>query len=151
MDFSENAHLALDVALDIGNRLPTAELHPLHLFRVPKGYSHKGKTGDELHGLMQDMAKEEYEEFMKGIDLRGLKAQAHFLDATDHAPGEMIYETTKDEEAGMLLVGARGHSEFSAFMLGSFTESLIRYGTPIPLFVIKDQKSLSLLEALFKL
>jgi len=150
MDFSENAHLALDVALDIGSRLPKAEIHPLHLFRVPKGYAHKGKTGAALHGLMQDMAKEEYEEFMKGIDLRGLTATPHLIDATDQAPGEVLYEATKDENAGMLIVGARGHSELSAFVLGSFTESLIRYGTPIPLLVVKDHKTLGFLETLFK-
>jgi nucleotide-binding universal stress UspA family protein len=150
VDFSENSVDAMDTAVAIG--LATSriqEIYCLHIYSVPMGYYKTGKSYEEFAEIMRGHAEKTYGEFIKKIDLKGLRAVPLFRLENKEYKG--IEEALEERQISLVVIGARGRKAGAGVLLGSITEHLIE-STTVPLMAVKKKGSgMSLLEALLKL
>jgi len=146
IDFSENSKDALEVALSMASAGNLDTISALHVFKVPIGYHKSGKSYEEFAKIMRKNARDEFKEFKKGIDLKGVKMIPLF--ALNDNPAKAIQGVAKRKKADLIVIGAKGRT-FAAFvLLGSVTERLIDT-THLPILAVKKKAAgMGLLEAL---
>jgi nucleotide-binding universal stress UspA family protein len=95
---------------------------------------------------MRKNARDEFKEFKKGIDLKGVKVTPLF--ALNDNPAKAIQGVAKRKKADLIVVGAKGRSFAALVLLGSVTEKLINT-THLPILAVKKKGAgMSFLEAL---
>ena len=146
IDFSENSKDALEIALSIASAGNLDVLSALHVFKIPIGYHKSGKTYEEFAKIMRKNARDEFKDFKKGVDLKGIKVTPLFV--LNDNPAKAIQGVAKRKKADLIVIGAKGRS-FAAFvLLGSVTEKLIET-TRLPILAVKKKGAgMGFLEAL---
>ncbi|MBN2078903.1 MAG: universal stress protein [Spirochaetes bacterium] len=149
LDFTENAGYAFDVATAWGAALKAKTIFPLCVYNVPAGFHKSGKTHEQFAAIMEKNARNEYEKFIKVMDLRGVALEPRFV------LGDNIAKTILDEilktHAELLVMGTRGRSGGVASLLGTTTERVLSQ-TDIPLLAVKQKGSgIGLLRMLLEL
>lgn len=149
VDFSEHARLALEEAVELATACGHEEILCLHVYQVPLGYSHTGKTLNEFEDILRENAEARYREMIAGIDTKGIELR--FLLACGEHPSRVIRDQIVNHHADLAVVGARGRTTGAAILLGSVTERLVRI-TPCPLLAVKQKGAgMGIVEALFNL
>jgi nucleotide-binding universal stress UspA family protein len=148
LDFSEFSRMALEEALEIGKTDQEVTIHALHTYEVPQFYKKTGKTEKEFAIIMQEHAKERYQEFVQEINLNGTRvAPLLTLNQKRISPAVMIHDKAHEQGVDMIIIGARGRDNLSALFLGSVSEKLIQLSGDIPILVIKRKnKTFSLFD-----
>lgn len=136
-DFSKYSKDALLKAIDLADQA-SASLNLLHVYHVPHGYSKTGKSFEEFAQIMKDNAKKDCESFMKGVDTKGVKIDSIFVLADSDDDYEHIITSARASKSDLIVVGAKGRTNISAFLMGSVTEKLIQQ-SDIPLYISKDK------------
>ena len=117
-----------------------------HAFKIPIGYHKSGKTYEEFAKVMKKNARDEFKEFKKGIDLKGIKIAPLFI--LNENPAKAIKAVAKRKKADLIVLGAKGRSFAALVLLGSVTEKLIET-THVPILAVKKKGSgMGFLEAL---
>lgn len=148
VDFSNHARAALEAAVELAVARGHQEILCLHVYQVPLGYSHTGKSLVEFEEILRQNAEEQYREMIAKIDARGIDLR--FLLACGDQPSRVIRDQIFNHHVDLAVVGARGRTTGAAILLGSVTERLIRI-TPCPLLAVKQKgEGMGILEALFK-
>lgn len=146
LDFSNHSRDALEIALSIASAVDLGAISAPHVFKVPIGYHKSGKTYEEFAKIMKKNARDEYKEFMKGIDLKGIKVSPLFI--LNDNPAKALQGVAKRKKADLIVIGAKGRSLAALVLLGSVTEKLIET-THIPILAVKKKGSgMGFLEAL---
>lgn len=150
VDFSENAKLAVEAAVDfaVANHIDAIEC--LHVYSVPPGYYKTGKSFEHFAEIMKGHAEERFREFLEPIDLKGIAAVPKFrLQKKDYRG--IWEEVLEERDVHLLVVGARGRRAGAGVLLGSVTEHLIKT-TKVPLLAVKEKGTgMSLLDAIIEL
>jgi len=68
VDFSNHARAALEVAVELAVARGHQEILCLHVYKVPLGYSHTGKSLEEFEEILRQNAEEQYREMIAKID-----------------------------------------------------------------------------------
>jgi nucleotide-binding universal stress UspA family protein len=136
IDFSENSRDALEIALSVALAGNLGALSALHVFKVPIGYHKSGKTYEEFAKIMKKNARDEFKEFKKGMDLKGVKVTPLFV--LNDNPAKAIKAVAKRKKTDIIVIGAKGRSLAALVLLGSVTEKLIET-TPIPILAVKKK------------
>ncbi len=146
VDFSENSKDALEIALSMASTGNLGTLSVPHAFKIPIGYHKSGKTYEEFAKVMKKNARDEFKEFKKGIDLKGIKIAPLFI--LNENPAKAIKAVAKRKKADLIVLGAKGRSFAALVLLGSVTEKLIET-THVPILAVKKKGSgMGFLEAL---
>ncbi|MEM6262798.1 MAG: universal stress protein, partial [Bacteroidota bacterium] len=128
-DFSDQSMMALEVAASIARRNDQANLYSLHCYTVPKGYYRTGKTEEQFAAIMLKHAKNNCSRFLKKFSNEGeesVEVEPLFVyDEQRHHAGQLINEQAKAVNADMVVIGARGRTDFAAIFLGSTAEKLL--------------------------
>jgi nucleotide-binding universal stress UspA family protein len=66
------------------------------------------------------------EDIVGTLDLHGIRATAASVKGCGKTAGEVLLETAADSRAGLLVIGAYGHSRLSEFILGGVTRTVLR-------------------------
>jgi len=66
------------------------------------------------------------EELVRSLKLHGVKAQASLLSTDGEDLGDVLLRKAMDLGAGLLVIGAYGHSRLSEFILGGVTRTVLR-------------------------
>lgn len=149
IDFSHHAKDAIEEALSLAIAARVESITLLHLFKLPSGYSKNGKCEEEFCEIMRQNALEEYQYFIKDIDLRGIKVTLHIGHDEHLAHG--ILKEIKLQKADLVIVGARGRDAGAGILMGSITEDLISR-CEVPILAVKDKrKGMTFFESLLKL
>jgi nucleotide-binding universal stress UspA family protein len=150
VDFSENSVDAMEAAVAIASAsADIQEVHCLHVYSVPIGYSKTGKSYREFAEIMKGHAERNYREFIEKIDLKGLSVTPLYRLAKKEYKG--IEEVIKERQASLVVIGARGRKAGAGILLGSVTEHFIKT-TTVPLLAVKRKGTgMGLLDALLKL
>ena len=147
-DFSEHSTDAMDVAVALASAKGISNILCLHVYQVPVGYYKIGKTEEEFAEIMKKNALEKYQNFISGIDLKGVSVAQRIV--RHKKPAKAIREMVEKERIDMIVIGARGRSATAGVLLGSVTENLI-FSSHVPLIVVKKKGAgISFLKALFK-
>lgn len=149
VDFSENSADAMEVAVAFALASKgIKEIHCLHAYSVPIGYYKTGKSYEEFGEIMKGHAEKNFQEFSKGIDLKGLSVNPLFR--LENKPADGIEHAVKERENCLLIMGARGRRAAAGILLGSVAERLIKT-TTVPLLAVKKKGTgMSILDALLE-
>ncbi len=151
VDFSDYSRLALDIAIQIASQC-NAEVLCQHIYEVPMGYSKIGKSFEEFADIMKGHAKDDYAEFIEGIETDGVKVSPVFTLNDHDRLGHKIKESAVSESADLVIIGARGRTGMSALLLGSVTEQLISQNLSVPILIVKKKdKTMGIWKALKQL
>ncbi len=146
VDFSEHSADAMDVAIAFISAGTGSELvcaHAYQAYEPYQAYQGYGVVDDEN---MRAGVEQEYQAFIKGLDLMGCSVVPLFL--TSDNPSRSLAAAIKEQQSDFVVVGARGRTAAAALVLGSITERLIA-STTLPLIAVKKKGTgLSLLNAL---
>jgi nucleotide-binding universal stress UspA family protein len=80
-----------------------------------------------------ELAQQHAARAVEFLGFHGITAQCHAL-VTHAAPAQVILEQVKLLNAGLLVMGAYGHSALREFFFGSVTRNLLK-GSTVPLFL----------------
>lgn len=69
------------------------------------------------------------------LEYHGIQAAYRNIRLDGRAIGEALQSAAMEAEAGLLVMGAYGHSRFREFMLGGATASVLRDGPLLPIFL----------------
>ncbi|MBC5773356.1 universal stress protein [Pontibacter sp. KCTC 32443] len=150
IDFSEYSLMTIRYILQMTKMLPELEIICLHVYEVPSGYITLGITHDLFEEQIRRFAEEKYQKLLTQIP--ELKERAYLKLVRKNIPedtGEVLVLEAKRAKANLLVIGARGLSATSLFLMGSVTEKVIRYNAEIPLIIFKKKnESLGFVDAL---
>ncbi|HVJ22069.1 MAG TPA: universal stress protein, partial [Polyangiaceae bacterium] len=143
VDYSENAELAFDRALELCQAEPDAVLHAVNV--APMFLA----AGDVESALLVDPHKRsaDVEARLLGyVNKKVDQARARGMKVPDRivahvrwkAPGEEIAQLAADVEADLVVVGTHGRRGLSRVMLGSVAEVVVRLA-PCPVLVVRPR------------
>lgn len=148
-DFSQHNQMIYDFGERIADELG-AELIPVHLVKVPHGYSKTGKTYEEFAEIMKENALKDFKKYASKLNHDDLSCEILIDD--ERNPGEQIVEFAQKIGGDMLLLGSRGRTSSAAVILGSTAEKLIHSNKTLPMLIFKKKgETMGFFDALFKI
>lgn len=149
MDFSEHSVMTLEFAERLSKEIG-AEILGLHVYSIPLGYYKTGKSHAEFDHIMENLARKEYDKFLKKHHLP--EYNCLFLLKHDGNEGRFIIKVAKENEADMILMGSRGRTASAAVLLGSIAEKLVNVNNEVPTLIFKKKgETMNFLDALMKI
>ena len=138
-DFSENADLAFDYAVDAARRRPGSELHILHVIPEPEAQFWKTYLY-EVEGI-DEKAKADMDERIKASYLsrapEGVDVRVAIRMGKDY---QAILEYASEENADLIIIGRQGHSGLETVLFGNVTEKVVRKADCVVLVVPLSSK-----------
>jgi nucleotide-binding universal stress UspA family protein len=133
-DGSREAQLAVTTAADLA-KSTDSELHGVHVGEMPLVYHperHAYRAGYEEH---EKEAHQLLEAQVERIEGAGAKvAQAHLrMGRAD----EEIVELAQSIDAGLIVMGSRGHGRLRRALVGSVSESVVRHAH-CPVTIVRE-------------
>ncbi len=136
-DFSANANVALETAMNLGQRLG-ADLHLLHVVYLPLyayGVAAAGTAVPmpfDTEGLREE-AEKSLNELIAKLDYPG-KVQGHVTQGANIE--DLLQQSAKDMNADLIIMGTHGRSGMAHLFLGSVAERTLR-NAPCPVMTVK--------------
>jgi nucleotide-binding universal stress UspA family protein len=149
IEYSDNCAMAVDTAVAIASAANLEGFTCAHVFKLPLGYQKTGKTKEQFQEIMKRNSQKAFDEFIAGIDLRGLQVRPVFYHHKNTIQG--IQELIEQEAADLVVLAAQGRTTGASILLGSVTEGVIRKAA-IPILAVKKKgANLNILESILKL
>jgi len=147
IDFSEYSELAIKATENIAG---LESVYCLNVYEVPAGYYYIGCTEAEAEMKMLKNARNAFEKFIGAIPAPKIPVTPAFL--INKASGdieEVIGAYAKNNPMQLFIIGSKGLTGATGFMLGSVAQALIRNESDVPVLVVKNtNEKISLLDAL---
>ncbi|TDQ17191.1 nucleotide-binding universal stress UspA family protein [Algoriphagus boseongensis] len=148
-DFSSHNHMFYEFGERIAADLH-AELIPVHVYEVPKGYSKTGKTFEEFSEIMKENSEKDFKKFASKHENSNLECKMLLNDGRNI--GVQLMEYAQQIETDLILLGSRGRTTSAAILLGSTAEKIILANKNLPMLIFKKKgETLGFFDALFKL
>ena len=136
-DFSKNAARAIKTALHLSQKTG-ASVMGLHVVEVlPPDYTITLVRQAEYTGVLLQNAKEAYQEFIQKYAVDPADLQVDFVENTFYNIAAHIRHYVAEINAGLLVMGAQGHSAWENFWFGSVTERLVEEKPACPVLVVR--------------
>ena len=140
IDFSEYSKLTLQHAIEIGTKTnPPSEIICQHVYNVPTGYTHIGKTYEEFADIMRKNAEKTFKDLIKKIDTKGLSIKPVFSLESKNDISINICELATEIQANLIIIGAKGRTATAALFIGTFAEKLVHVVQDIPVFIARPK------------
>jgi nucleotide-binding universal stress UspA family protein len=151
IDFSDNAQLALELAVTICAGNGAGNIIGLHEYGVPAGYHLSGKSEEEYAENFRTHADKAFDQFLEKTELHGVPFEKMLALDTKNNVAQAIYNAAVKRRVTGIVVGSRGRTKMAALLLGSVSEKLIKLNTHFPLIIAKEKNhNMSALEALIE-
>ncbi len=142
IDFSEFSKQALERAILIASRInETVEIICQNVYTVPSGYHYSGKSREDFAKLMKKYATENFEDFIKEVDTKGIKLNPVFSENINDDNISDIKDLAKKENVDGIILGARGKTT-AALLLGDTVEKLVRTEKQFPILIVRKKGDL---------
>ena len=140
IDFSEYSIKALRTAIALKLELyEPAEIVCLNVFEVPNLSVYKiQKTREQFQEMLEKDHREAFDAFLNTHvpDYKGdIKVELICREGAGIA--QYIMDYAAGEEASLIVMGAKGHSQVELLLMGSVTEKLLAINESIPTLVVK--------------
>lgn len=148
-DFSGHNHMIYDFGERIADQVG-AKLIPLHMTKVPHGYSKTGKSYEEFVEIMKENAHTAFKKFVSKHHHPELDCEVLIDD--ERNPGVQITEFAQKIDADMIILGSRGRTSSAAIILGSTAEKVIHSNKALPMLIFKKKgETMDFFDALFRI
>ncbi|MFK7925212.1 MAG: universal stress protein [Bacteroidia bacterium] len=145
-DFSPYAKSAIQVASQFQSIDKDIKLYSGHVFSLPQGYYRTGKSEEEFTAIMRHHAEERSQKFLSDCESSGEITPLYCFDKDHRSAARVIHETATEKNMDLIVIGSRGHTPASAFLLGSVSEKLIRINDTNPILMVKHAEHIKLIE-----
>jgi nucleotide-binding universal stress UspA family protein len=136
VDFSKYAAYAVNVGVAFARARGLKEITLLNAYNIVQG-SHKATVPEsELVAMARDYAEYLARDFLAGQDLQGIVPKMELVRGT--MPGHTAISWARENDVDLVVAGCRGKDAFSAALLGSNTEEMLRH-TTVPLVAVKEK------------
>lgn len=138
-DFSMDSTLALKQAIDFASTFdPAPEIQLLNIYQVPDGVHYQiGRTYAHFAQMIRDNIRDYMQKYLMQIEHKGIRIEPIMIQNNYMNIARHIYEFASSQQSDMLLIGAKGHSALTSFLVGSVTEKTLAYDFDIPIWVIR--------------
>lgn len=153
-DFSNSSHNAYQCAAMIKSSLPEfRELTVFSSYNVPAGYFKTGMTFDQMSEKLYDVTESGLTQWLSEHDIIEGVAIKPLIALEDRSTAGAIITAAEENNVDLILMGSRGHSAVTAFLIGSTTDSLLRTNHRFPVYVARntEEGEQRLLKELFKI
>lgn len=135
VDFSKYSEYALKAAASIAKKYH-AELTVMHMLELSESIlTSSGNEKNEESAFMLMIAKKEFDRFLDKDYLKGLKVTPV---VKQHKVLKEVNTFANAQQADLIIMGSKGHSDYDGVFTGSNTEKVVRY-SDIPVLVIKEE------------
>ena len=137
-DFSEHSAKALQTAVHLSRQIGGVPVHSLHVVDLPpEDYYNRAEPGQGYRGLLMESAKKAGRDFLKQQRLRDEDIVEVYRENFTNSAARHIIEYADEQENALLVMGAKSHSPFEAFLFGSVTEKLAESVADQPLLILR--------------
>jgi len=138
IDFSENAHRALQVGLELKRKQDDAELGALYIVEMPlEDFYVRGALQTGYRGILMESAQTAYNRFVDEHDLPSDEISPIFVQNDYGNISSHLAEYLEEHPTDLVIQGAQGHSAFENFLYGSVTEKLLDKLRTRPILIIR--------------
>ncbi len=139
IDYSDYSRHVLEKAINLA-KSSGGKLYCQNVYEVPSGYSKTGKSYSEFASIMKENAENHFHKFIADIDTKGVEIEPVFSLCHHDEYAEAIRQGAEDTDASLVIIGARGKSGISLFLLGSVAETVVELVNDRPILVVKDKE-----------
>ncbi len=148
MDFSPCSKSGLDWAIDLARREKVSEIFVFNSFKVPRGYLEAGMTYEVACERMRVIHQKDADLMLE----RRKTAHIEIKPVIEEGPtAKSIVQFAKKEKADLIVIGTRGRSRMTAFLVGGTAIKVLSLAETSVLAVKSKKHYLTLLAALERL
>ena len=137
VDFSQHSEYALETGAALAKQ-HNAELIVMHMLELSESiFSTSGSEKSEETAFMLMVTNKEFEKFLDKPYLEDITVTPVIK---HHKVLKEVSEVASYEQADLIIMGSRGHSEHDGVFTGSNTEKVVRY-SDTPVLVVKSKPS----------
>lgn len=137
VDFSQHSEYALETGAALAKQ-HNAELIVMHMLELSESiFSTSGSEKSEETAFMLMVTNKEFEKFLDKPYLEDITVTPVIK---HHKVLKEVSEVASYEQADLIIMGSRGHSEHDGVFTGSNTEKVVRY-SDTPILVVKSKPS----------
>lgn len=137
IDFSDSSANALKEALD-WRQSDRTEIKAVHVADYnPWGIAHFVKTELDFKDHIAQNVKVTWDAFCEKNQINGDNIGFEMIERNGGRVSQSIKNYTEDENADLLIMGAKGHSRLELTLFGSTTEKVLQYEKSVPVLVMK--------------
>ncbi len=126
VDFSEASAQALKEAITIAKAQPNAVLKALYVVDMPPSdYYMRSFDSEGFREVLRQSAKTAFTNFFTEQEIDPASVQQAIVDNAYSNVASHIMEYATTMEAGIIVIGAQGHSPLENFIFGSVTEKVV--------------------------
>jgi nucleotide-binding universal stress UspA family protein len=153
-DFSRSSQNAYQCATMLKSYFPDfRELSIITSYSVPAGYFKTGLTFDQMSEKLYDATEKglkgwlSEQNMIKGVSMHPIVA------LEDRSTAGAIIAAAEEKNVDLILMGSRGHSAVTAFLVGSTTDEVLRKNHRFPVYVARntEEGERRLLKELFRI
>lgn len=133
-DGSEDAQRAAGLAAEI-SKSTESELHVVHVENEP--IMAEVHVAPDVQRMSTQAARQLLDEQSEQVENAGANiAERHLLTGT---PADAVIQLAEDIEAGLIVTGSRGREGIQRLLMGSVSETIVRYAH-CPVLVVRDER-----------
>lgn len=151
IDFSEHSRDALNYACMIASGTPGAVVTVQHAYEVPIGWHKMGRSFTENAEIVRHLSEQQWEQFQKEIDTRGVPIQTQFVLCEDVPVPGTILATADAIDASLIVMGSHGRTRMASMLLGHVADIVCSRTSRPVLCVKKKGEVVDFLQALLQI
>lgn len=139
VDFSDASARAVEQTLEIARKMPyMPKITLLHVFDMPAA-SHFARSTRHSEQIRQYERNIEayFPTFLNRFDPGELTLETAIVDNAYFNTARKIASYAQDNLADLVIMGARGNSTATTFLLGAVTEKFLAYNENVPVLIVK--------------
>ncbi len=136
LDFSKYSGNAMDVAAAFGHSQGLKVLHGLHVYSMPTGAHRTALNREDFARDLKQHCERTFNTFIQKIDCHNLEVEALLVESP--LVPQAVLSAAKQNKADLIVLGCRGKDSFTAALLGSNTEAILRQAT-LPVVAVKEK------------
>lgn len=141
-DFSKTSSYVLQNVVAWSKQLPgKVNVQLIHVYDVPSGINAQlGTLPAAIKQRIRETTEEFGQEYLKELGLQGENITFTLVENNHVNPGHLIYQTAREMNGDLLVIGAQGHSFLGNLILGSVSEKVLDLNLDIPLLVLRPKE-----------
>ena len=138
-DFSEASMAALEKAIVLAKLNPEIKhIDLLNIYEYPYEIQYQTLHSPiHLKKQARKRAENTAEEFLQKVDTQGVEIHKHFIENNQFNIARHVMDFCFEKNPDLIMMGAKGHSALSSFLIGSVAESMCEIHPPFPLLIVR--------------